>query len=66
MTYRAYADPDHPGNRIRPRVRCRGCGAMGATTRWGPWCLRCNVERIERINGRFAAIERRLRGEGRR
>lgn len=47
---RPYADPDHPGNTIRP-LRCIGCGKMGCTTAWGPWCFDCNVERLDRISG---------------
>lgn len=48
---RPYADLNHPGNRIRPRVRCIGCGTKGCTTAWGPWCFTCNVQRIDRISG---------------
>jgi hypothetical protein len=48
---RPYADPDHPGNKIRPRVVCVGCGARGCTTAWGPWCFNCNVARMDRISG---------------
>lgn len=45
----AYKDPNHPGNRIRPKVRCIGCGALGCVTYWGDWCFTCNVERMDRI-----------------
>jgi hypothetical protein len=54
-----YADPNHPGNKIRPRVRCLGCGKLGCVTAWGPWCFDCNVKRIDRL-GRLAKV---LRGE---
>lgn len=48
---RPFADPAHPGNAIRPKVRCVGCGSVGATTTaWGPWCLPCNVARIDKIS----------------
>lgn len=57
---RPYADPNHPGNRIRPRVRCAGCGTMGCTTAWGPWCIACNVTRIDRISGFLASEIQRL------
>ncbi len=48
---RPYADPQHPGNKLRPRVRCYGCGKLGCGTAWGNWCLPCNVDRIDRISG---------------
>lgn len=51
MSDRPYADRNHPGNRIRPRIRCVGCGRQGCTTAWGPWCFECNVERLDRITG---------------
>lgn len=60
-TDRPYADPTHPGNKIRPRVRCIGCGAKGCTTAWGPWCFGCNVKRIDRISGN---LERMCREAG--
>jgi hypothetical protein len=52
---RPYADPQHPGNRVRPRVRCIGCGTLGCITAWGPWCLPCNVARMDRISGFLSA-----------
>lgn len=52
---RPYADPAHPGNAFRPKVRCLGCRKMGCTTAWGPWCLDCNVERIDRISAAMEA-----------
>ncbi len=51
---RNYADPNHKGNKLRPRVRCVGCGKQGCITAWGPWCFDCNVERMDRISGQFA------------
>ena len=45
-----YQDVNDPGNKIRPRVRCLGCGKMGCTTAWGDWCFDCNVRRMDRIN----------------
>jgi len=48
-----WRDPNHPGNKIRPRVRCIGCGTRGCITAWGPWCFKCNVERMERIDRAF-------------
>ena len=32
-----------------PFVKCHGCGQRCHKTRWGNWCFKCNVERIERI-----------------
>ena len=46
---RPYADPTHPGNALRPGVRCHGCGALICTTAWGDWCFSCNVARLDRI-----------------
>ena len=57
-----WANPDHPGNKIRPRVRCIGCGKMGCTTAWGPWCFACNNERIPRITAALETEIRRLGG----
>lgn len=51
-----YRDPSHPGNKIRPNVRCIGCGKKGAITSWGPWCFDCNVERMDRINRSLAPV----------
>lgn len=48
---RSYADPEHPGNKLRPKVKCLGCGTRGCITYWGDWCFDCNVERIDRISG---------------
>lgn len=54
---RPYADPDHPGNRIRPKVKCIGCGTRGCTSAWGPWCFACNVARMDRLSLSFASME---------
>lgn len=54
-TLKAFEDPDHPGNRIRPEARCLGCGKLGCVTYWGDWCFDCNVVRIRRIS---ASLER--------
>lgn len=51
-----WADKNHPGNKIRPEVRCLGCGTSGCTTAWGDWCYDCNVQRIERINRAFRGV----------
>jgi len=57
MSYeRPYADPCHPGNKIRPRVRCVGCGKRGCIAAWGPWCFECNVKRMDRINAMFEPV----------
>ncbi len=54
---RAWADPNHPSNKLRPKVKCVGCGKRGAVTYWGPWCFECNVERMDRLSGVFAKIK---------
>lgn len=59
-TGRPYADPKHPGNKLRPRVMCVECGTKGCITYWGPWCFACNVERIDRINMRFEPVRKAL------
>ena len=55
-----WKDRDHPGNKIRPRVVCIGCGTKGCITAWGPWCFECNVERMTRLNRRFDEIRASL------
>jgi|CXWL01.1.fsa_nt_gi hypothetical protein len=54
MQERAWVDPKHRGNKLRPKVRCIGCGVLGCVTYWGPWCFKCNVSRMDRMDGRFA------------
>ena len=54
----AYKDPLHPGNAMRPKVRCLGCGKLGCITAWGKWCFKCNVERMERINAQFDKVRK--------
>lgn len=53
---RPWADPQHPGNKLRPRVRCIGCGKRGCVTQWGPWCMACNVPRLDRISVTLARL----------
>ena len=50
MANNPWADPNSPGNKIRPDVKCIGCGKMGCITAWGPWCFECNVPRMKRLN----------------
>ena len=57
---RPYANPLHPGNRLRPRIKCIGCGKKGCITAWGPWCFDCNVERMDRIGRRFDPLRAAL------
>ncbi len=67
-TTKPWADPAHPGNKLRPRVRCIGCGKRGCITYWGPWCFGCNVPRMIRLSAAFdrvaAAIDRSVSGNG--
>jgi hypothetical protein len=56
----AYQDPAHPGNKIRPRVQCLGCGKSGCITAWGNWCFDCNVKRMDRISASFEKIRQEL------
>lgn len=51
-----YRDPEHPTNKLRPKVRCVGCGNLGCVTYWGPWCFVCNVERMDRITKSLEAL----------
>jgi hypothetical protein len=60
-TAKPWADPEHPGNRIRPNVRCAGCGTKGCVTYWGPWCLACNVARMTRLSATFDRLAADLR-----
>ena len=61
---RAWADPNHESNTIRPRVRCLGCGKKGCVTYWGDWCLECNIERMDRLDRAFNEIEAGASEEG--
>ncbi len=63
-TMNAFQDPSHPGNKIRPRVRCAGCGRLGCVTYWGPWCFGCNVERIGRIDKAFEPVRAAIAAAG--
>ena len=62
MSDRPYADPNNKGNKLRPKVRCVGCGKLGCVTYWGPWCFECNVERMDRIGAQFDKIAAALAG----
>lgn len=53
---RPWADRAHPGNKIRERVRCLGCGKRGCVTHWGRWCFDCNVRRMDYLDGKFEQI----------
>jgi hypothetical protein len=55
-----WQDPDHPGNKIRPKVRCVGCGKLGCITAWGPWCFECNVPRMTRIDARIEEMAKSI------
>jgi hypothetical protein len=59
-TGKPWADPTHHGNRIRPMVRCIGCGKRGCVTAWGPWCFDCNVARMTRIDAQFDRVREAL------
>ena len=62
VALRAYQDPNHPGNKLRPRVRCVGCSKLGCITVWGPWCFECNVERMDRIGAFLHGEVQRTQG----
>ena len=53
---RPYADPAHPGNKVRLHLRCLGCGCRGVTTAWGRWCLPCNTQRMDRIRASLSRV----------
>jgi hypothetical protein len=57
---RPYANPDHPGNKMRPKIKCSGCGKLGCVTYWGKWCFECNVIRMDRLNAAFEPIRKAL------
>lgn len=57
LVERPYADQNHPGNKLRPTVRCMGCGNLGCVTYWGRWCLPCNVARLDRIGAVFDTLQ---------
>lgn len=52
-----YRNRSHPGNKLRPKVRCSGCGELGCVTYWGKWCFKCNVERMDRIGAKFDKVD---------
>jgi hypothetical protein len=51
-----WQDINHPSNKLRPRIKCLGCGKLGCVTYWGPWCFECNVERMTHLNKQFDVI----------
>ena len=55
-----YHDKRHPGNRLRPHVKCIGCGKFGCITAWGPWCYECNVARLDNIGAKFDKVKAAL------
>jgi hypothetical protein len=57
---KAFENPDHPGNKIRPNVVCLGCRKKGCITAWGNWCFDCNVERMRRIDSQMEKIREAL------
>jgi hypothetical protein len=61
---KSWQNPDHPGNKIRPKVKCIGCGKFGCVTAWGRWCFECNVERMTRLDKRFEKIDEILKVRG--
>ena len=60
----AWRDPHHVSNKMRPRVRCAGCGKLGCVTYWGPWCFKCNVERMDRVSATFEKLKSNLASIG--
>lgn len=52
-----WQNKDHPGNKIRPRVVCYGCGKKGCVTYWGKWCFDCNVKRMTRLSAAFESLK---------
>lgn len=62
----AYADPNHRTNKIRPSLKCWGCGTQGVVGKhWGQWCFECNVKRIGCIDAKFQTARKALM-EGKR
>lgn len=60
MSDRPWADPDAPGNKLRPNVKCIGCGNKGCVTHWGPWCFDCNVKRMDRLDASMNELARSI------
>lgn len=55
---KAYQDPSHPSNQIRPKTKCWGCGKLGCVGKhWGNWCFDCNVKRIDKISSVLDTME---------
>jgi len=57
---KAYQNPNHPGNKLRPSVRCLGCKKTGCITYWGNWCFECNVKRLDSIDSKFEPVRKAL------
>lgn len=57
---RPWADPNARGNKLRPNVKCIGCGKMGCITHWGPWCFECNVPRMDRLDKSMDELARSI------
>lgn len=60
MSDQPWRDPNHPGNKIRPSIRCANCGTKGCITAWGPWCFNCNVKRMTHLSAQFGQLAANL------
>lgn len=47
-------------NYTKPKP-CLGCGSTPTSDLWGPWCIKCNVPRIERIGSTLVRLDYTLR-----
>lgn len=55
---KAYEDPNHSSNKIRPRLKCWACGKLGCVGKhWGQWCFDCNIKRINKISAVLENME---------
>ena len=54
-----YEDPKDPRNRKHPKKKCIVCGEP-ATVSCNNWCMKHNIERIERISKKMWEVKRIL------
>ena len=54
-----YEDQNDPRNRTHPKKKCIVCGEP-ATISCTNWCLKHNIERIERISKKMWEVKRIL------
>lgn len=57
----AYQNPEHPSYHGPKTIKCYGCAVKCSKSAWGPWCFKCNVERMDRIGAALDGLEQRMK-----